>query len=244
MRIPPVILYVLYILKRSKNFLYKKKKVVQYLIGDYMYEIMFFKTLFLYFFIILVYRIMGKKEVGKLGIVDLIVSILIAELAAMSIERPNSSILVSVIPILTLVFVQVVLSFISLKNSKIRKFIDGDPTVVIKNGKIQFHRMTKLRYSLDDLMSQLREQQIKSIEEVDYAVLENNGKLSVFQQCKDYPLPLIVDGVIDQLVLKELNKDERWISRLLEKNHVALNDVFYAFYTKNKTYIIKKSELQ
>ena len=200
-----------------------------------MYGIMFFKTLFLYFFIILVYRIMGKKEVGKLGIVDLIVSILIAELAAMSIERPNSSILVSVIPIL---------SFISLKNSKIRKFIDGDPTVVIKNGKIQFHRMTKLRYSLDDLMSQLREQQIKSIEEVDYAVLENNGKLSVFQQCKDYPLPLIVDGVIDQLVLKELNKDERWISRLLEKNHVALNDVFYAFYTKNKTYIIKKSELQ
>lgn len=209
-----------------------------------MYWIMFFKTLFLYFFVIIVYRIMGKKEVGKLGIVDLIVSILIAELAAMSIESPKSSILVSVIPILTLVFIQVVLSYISLKNSKIRKLIDGDPTVIIKNGKLQFHRMSQLRYSLDDLMSQLREQQIKSIEEVDYAVLENNGKLSVFQQCKDYPLPLIVDGVVDERVLKELNKDNRWLQHLLQKNHVDLNDVFYAFYTKNKTYIIKKSELR
>ena len=205
---------------------------------------MFLKTLFLYFFIIIVYRIMGKKEVGKLGIVDLIVSILIAELAAMSIESPKSSILVSVIPILTLVFIQVVLSYISLKNSKIRKLIDGDPTVIIKNGKLQFHRMSQLRYSLDDLMSQLREQQIKSIEEVDYAVLENNGKLSVFQQCKDYPLPLIVDGVVDERVLKELNKDNRWLQHLLQKKHVDLNDVFYAFYTKNKTYIIKKSELR
>lgn len=209
-----------------------------------MYWIMFLKTLFLYFFIIIVYRIMGKKEVGKLGIVDLIVSILIAELAAMSIESPKSSILVSVIPILTLVFIQVILSYISLKNSKIRKLIDGDPTVIIKNGKLQFHRMSQLRYSLDDLMSQLREQQIKSIEEVDYAVLENNGKLSVFQQCKDYPLPLIVDGMVDERVLKELNKDNRWLQHLLQKNHVDLNDVFYAFYTKNKTYIIKKSELR
>ncbi len=209
-----------------------------------MYWIMFFKTLFLYFFVIIVYRIMGKKEVGKLGIVDLIVSILIAELAAMSIESPKSSILVSVIPILTLVFIQVILSYISLKNSKIRKLIDGDPTVIIKNGKLQFHRMSQLRYSLDDLMSQLREQQIKSIEEVDYAVLENNGKLSVFQQCKDYPLPLIVDGMVDERVLKELNKDNRWLQHLLQKNHVDLNDVFYAFYTKNKTYIIKKSELR
>ena len=209
-----------------------------------MYWIMFFKTLFLYFFVIIVYRIMGKKEVGKLGIVDLIVSILIAELAAMSIESPKSSILVSVIPILTLVFIQVILSYISLKNSKIRKLIDGDPKKKKKNGKLQFHRMSQLRYSLDDLMSQLREQQIKSIEEVDYALLENNGKLSVFQQCKDYPLPLIVDGMVDERVLKELNKDNRWLQHLLQKNHVDLNDVFYAFYTKNKTYIIKKSELR
>lgn len=211
--------------------------------GDNMYKIMVLKTTFLYLFIILAYRVMGKKEVGKLGIVDLIVSVLIAELAAISIEQTKSSILVSVVPIVTLVVIQVLLSFISLKSTHLRKFIDGDPTVIIKNGKLQFNAMSKLRYSLDDLMSQLREQQVKSIEEVDYAVLENNGKLSVFNECKDYPLPLIVDGVVDTSVLKELKKDMNWVMNILKKHQVSLEEVFYAFYTKNKTYIIKRSEL-
>ncbi len=208
-----------------------------------MYTTMVFKTTFLYFFIILAYRIMGKKEVGKLGIVDLIVSVLIAELAAMSIEETKDSILVSIVPIVTLVVIQVVLSFISLKSTHIRKFIDGDPRVIIKEGKLQFNEMSKLRYSLDDLMSQLREQQVKSIEEVDYAVLENNGKLSVFNECKDYPLPLIIDGVVDTEVLNALKKDMNWVLSILKKHQVDLEDVFYAFYTKNKTYIIKRSEL-
>lgn len=208
-----------------------------------MYTTMIFKTVFLYFFIILAYRIMGKKEVGKLGIVDLIVSVLIAELAAMSIEEGNSSILVSIVPIVTLVVIQVTLSVISLKSTRIRKIIDGDPTVIIKNGKLQFSTMSKLRYSLDDLMSQLREQQVKSIEEVDYAVLENNGKLSVFNECKDYPLPLIIDGVIDTKVLQEINKNMNWVISILKQHKVELEDVFYAFYTKNKTFIIKKSDL-
>ena len=209
-----------------------------------MYITIIFKTFFLYFLIILVYRIMGKKEVGKLGIIDLIVSILIAELAAMSIENLDSSIMLSVVPIATLVLIQVTLSFITLKSNNIRNLLDGKPVVIIKKGKLQFKNMSKIRYSLDDLLSQLREQQIKSIEEVDYAVLENNGKLSVFENCSDYPLPLIVDGSVDYAVLKELNKDEKWLIGVLDKNKINLSDVFYAFYKKNKTYIIKKSELK
>ena len=209
-----------------------------------MYITIIFKTFFLYFLIILVYRIMGKKEVGKLGIIDLIVSILIAELAAMSIENLDSSIMLSVVPIATLVLIQVTLSFITLKSNNIRNLLDGKPVVIIKKGKLQFKNMSEIRYSLDDLLSQLREQQIKSIEEVDYAVLENNGKLSVFENCSDYPLPLIVDGSVDYAVLKELNKDEKWLIGVLNKNKINLSDVFYAFYKKNKTYIIKKSELK
>ncbi len=209
-----------------------------------MYITIILKTFFLYFLIILVYRIMGKKEVGKLGIIDLIVSILIAELAAMSIENLDSSIMFSVVPIATLVLIQVTLSFITLKSNNIRNLLDGKPVVIIKKGKLQFKNMSKIRYSLDDLLSQLREQQIKSIEEVDYAVLENNGKLSVFENCSDYPLPLIVDGSVDYAVLKELNKDEKWLIGVLNKNKINLSDVFYAFYKKNKTYIIKKSELK
>lgn len=201
------------------------------------------KTLFLYFFIILVYRIMGKKEVGKLGIVDLIVSILIAELAALSIEEYDGSILVSVIPILCLVVVQIIFGYFGLKSSKLRNILDGKPAVIIKNGKLNFKEMVKLRYSLDDLVSQLREQGIMNIEDVNYAVLENNGKLSVFKEEKNYPLPLILDGQIDYSVLKEIKKNEKWLNLILEKNNIDLNNVFYAFYTKEKTFIIKKQDV-
>ena len=195
-------------------------------------------------FIVIVYRIMGKKEVGKLSIIDLIVSILIAELAAISIEETDRSIFTSIIPIVVLVVIQLVISYISLKNVKVRKIIDGNPTVIIKNGKLNFKEMSKLRYTLDDLFAQLREQGIKSIEEVNYAVLENNGKLSIFETSKDYPLPIIVDGNIDYLVLKDLKKDDKWINSILKDHNIMLNEVFYAFYTKKKTYIIKKSEVE
>ena len=161
-----------------------------------MYFSLIFKTIFMYFFIIFVYRLMGKKEVGQLSIVDLIVSILIAELIALSIGGDNKSIFISVIPILVLVGVQIFISFITLKNDKIRNIIDGKPTIIIKNGKLNFTEMSKLRYSLDDLLTQLRLQGVKSIDKVKYAVLENNGNLSVFNDNSDYPLPLILDGII------------------------------------------------
>lgn len=209
-----------------------------------MYLKIILKTFFLYFFIIFVYRIMGKKEVGKLGIVDLIVSILIAELAALSIGEFDNSIFVSVIPILCLVGVQVLLGYIGLKSEKIRNILDGKPCVIIKNGKINFKEMVKLRYSLDDLVSQLREQSIMSIEEVNYAVLENNGKLSVFKEQKEYPLPLVLDGKLDHKVLKEIKKDEKWFSSILNKNNIILENVFYAFYAKDKTFIIKKQDVE
>lgn len=222
--------------------LYKRYESIHNKLGDTML-ITIGKTLFLYFFIVLVYRIMGKKEVGQLGIMDLIVSILIAELAALSLETPDSSLTLSLVPIITLVIIQIILSFISIKSTKVRRFMDGNPKVIIKNGKLMFHEMSKLRYSLDDLISQLREQGIKSIEEVKFAVLENNGKLSVFEHGADYPMPLILDGEIDQFVLKEIKKDERWLFRLLENRNIALENVFYAFYTRNKTFIITKDEL-
>lgn len=208
-----------------------------------MYIIIAVKTFLLYFFIIIMYRIMGKKEVGELGIGDLIVTVLIAELAALSIENTETSILVSIVPIIVLVLCEMAISFISLKSESIRNFIDGKPSVIIKNGKVNFTMMTKLRYTLDDLITQLREKGIKSLEEVDYAVLENSGTLSVFQNSDAYPMPFILDGVIDYNVLKEIKKDRTWIQNFLKKEHLELEDIFYAFYTKEKTYIIKKTEV-
>ena len=206
-----------------------------------MYFNIIFKTLVLYVYIAICYRIMGKKEVGQLSIIDLIVSILIAELAAMSIEEIDRSIFVSLIPIAVLVILQISLSYIALKSNKFRKFIDGNPQVIINKGKVDFKQMQKIRYSLDDLISQLREQGIKNINDVNYAILENNGKLSVFSDDNTYPMPIIIDGTIDVDTVKNMKKDLNWVYDILNKNKIKLEDVFYAFYTKNKTFIIKKN---
>ena len=133
----------------------------------------------MYFFIIFVYRLMGKKEVGQLSIVDLIVSILIAELIALSIQEDEKSLLISVIPILVLVGVQILISYISLKNDKVRNIIDGKPTLIIKNGKLNFTEMSKLRYTLDDLLTQLRLQGVKSIDNVNVGDTTYSENISV-----------------------------------------------------------------
>ena len=208
-----------------------------------MYFKIIYKTFILYFYIVIVYRIMGKKEVGKLNIVDLIVSFLIAELAAISIEKDSASIFVSIVPIAVLVIIELIMGYLTLKNEKIRKVVEGNPTVIIKDGKLNFTEMIKLRYSLDDLIVQLRGQGIKSIEEVSYAILENDGKLSVFKNTKDYPMPIIMDGKIDYVVLKEIRKSEKWLLNILRNNNLKLEDVFYAFHTATKTFIIKKNDL-
>ena len=129
------------------------------------------RTTLFYFFILLIYRIMGKREVGQLGIIDLIVSILIAELAVLSIEELDKSIFISIIPILTLTLLQTLLAYFSLKKPKFRILLDGNPSLIIKNGKVNFKEMTKQKYNLDDLLVQLREKGFKSIEEIEYAIL-------------------------------------------------------------------------
>ena len=107
--------------------------------------------------------------------------------------------------------------------------------------------MVKQRYNLDDLLVQLREEKVKTIEEVDYAILESSGKLSVFKR-KDnkygeYPLPLILDGKVDDDVLNQIKKSTYWLERTLKDENVELEDVFYAFYRDKSLYIIKKSDL-
>lgn len=208
-----------------------------------MYLSLVLKTLFLYIFIIIGYRVMGKKELGQLSVIDLIVSILIADMAAVCIEEQEYSVFISVVPMLTLIVMQILLSYISVKSNKFRNIIDGKPTVLINRGKVNFSAMSKLRYSLDDLTTQLREQGVKSLEEVDYAILENSGTLSIFKNTKEYPLPLILDGEIDYVTLIEIKKDKKWLDKMLKNENIELKDVFYAFYTKDKTYIIKRKEL-
>ena len=201
------------------------------------YLIVLERTILFYIIITVLYRFMGKREVGQLGIVDLIVSILIAELAAISIDNRTESIFLSIIPIVALVLIQMGMAYYSLKNQKVRDAFDGTPSVMINRGKINFKEMVKQRYNIDDLLTQLREQHIKSIEEVDYAILETSGKLSVFKKKDnrfgDYPLPL-----------KQIQKTEKWLQKTLTEEKVNIEDIFYAFYQEKNIFIIKKEDLE
>ena len=210
--------------------------------------LIFVRTLFFYFLIFLVYRMMGKREVGQLGIIDLIVSILIAELAVISIENYDNNMMSSVLPILILLCLQMILAFLTLKMPKFRIFLDGNPSVIIKDGRVNYKEMTKQKYNLDDLMIQIREKGYRSIEEIEYAILENNGTLSVFPYPKEkkktsLPLPVILDSNIQKNTLKMLGKNEAWVYDLLKKKGIEIEDVFYAFYKDNNIFIIQDNDL-
>lgn len=208
----------------------------------------FFRTVLLYILITILYRFMGKREVGQLGIVDLIVSILIAELAAGSIENREESFLLTIFPIVLLVIIQVLISLLSLKCTKVRNIFDGRVSVIIKKGKIRYSEMVKQRYNMDDLLTQLREKGIRSIEEVDYALLETSGNLSVFKKDSTYlgefPMPVILDGEINKNVLIEINKSNSFIIKLLKDKKIDLKDIFYGFYHDHSLFIIKYKDLE
>ncbi len=206
------------------------------------------RTLFFYFFVTFAYRIMGKREVGQLGIVDLIVSILIAELVAISIENVDKSIMLTIAPISLLVVIEIALAYLSTKSRWFRQVFTSKPSVIINHGVINYKEMIKQRYSLDDLLVSLRQASIKSIEDVEYAFLESNGKLSIFKYNlfktdSAYPAPIIVDGVIQENTLKNIRKNKIWIKLYLRKQNINLEDIFYAFYKNGKIYTILKSNV-
>ena len=205
-----------------------------------------FRTVFFYFLVVLAYRIMGKREISQLEVIDLIVSILMAELIAISIENINDTIILAIVPIVALVLLEVLLAKLSLKNKKFNKLMSGKPSMIIVDGKIKYKELIKNRYSLDDLLLELRQKSIKSIKDVEYAVLEPNGKLSIFEYNilktkSDYPMPLIIDSEIQYETLKYLKKNKDWLIDKIHNKGILLNDVFYCFYKNGKIYIINKN---
>ncbi len=207
-----------------------------------------FRTVFFYFFIVLLYRIMGKREIGQLGIIDLIVSILIAELVAISIENTDKSLFQTIIPLSLLGVLEILLAFISIKSRTFRRLFDGKPSLIICDGKVNYKEMVRQRYSMDDLLLSLRQKSIKELNEVEYAFLEPNGKLSIFKYNlfkikTSYPMPIILDGEINQKTLEFLKKTKQWLENELQKKDLEITDIFYAFYKNNKIYLITKNEV-
>ncbi|OAB34240.1 DUF421 domain-containing protein [Paenibacillus glacialis] len=141
-----------------------------------------FRTLLMYFFIYFTIRIMGKREIGKLSLFDFVISIMIAELAVFVVEDMKEPLLDGILPMVTLVILQIVIAKISLKNRKLRLLFDGKPTVLISNGKLHRDAMKKQRYNLDDLMLQIRQKDIDNIADVEFAILETTGQLTVLSK--------------------------------------------------------------
>lgn len=205
------------------------------------YIIILCRTFIFYIMMMVFYRMMGKREVGELKIGDLIVSMLLANIIANGIDDYENNIFLTIVPVVLLVLMQIVISKVLFKYERVRKLVDGDVSVIINRGKINFSEMLKQRYNLDDLLVELRSSGIKSIEEVDYAILEVSGKLSIFQKDddKEYPLPLILDGKVDEDVLIQIGKNRDWLDNVIEKEGYVLKDIFYGFYRNNEVFLIK-----
>ena len=208
------------------------------------YVTLVYKCVIIYFVIIFAMRIMGKREVGELSVFDIVIYLVMSELLAISITEIDESILKSLVPIATLAILQIALSWISLKSKRSRDVIDGKSAILIYNGHINQDIMKKERYNIDDLMTQLHEQSIATPDEVAFAILENNGTLTVLEKnkCKvKHPGCIIADGIINHYVLKDLELDEEWLIRALRKEGVgAVEEVFICLLQKDGLYVIKK----
>ena len=201
------------------------------------------KCMMCYVIIVIALRVMGKREVGELSIFDIVIFLLMSEILAISIES-DGSIFRSLIPIATLAILQIVFSIITLKSKSIRELIDGKPVILIHDGHVFQKRMQKERYTIDDMMTQIREMQLSTPDEVAFAVLENKGTLSVVakKDCKSkHPFPIVSDGLINHSALTDLGKDEDWLKREFKREGIdEVEDVFLAMYLKNGWYILKK----
>lgn len=201
------------------------------------------KCIIVYFVIIFALRLMGKREVGELSVFDVVIYLVMSELLAISITDTHSSIFRSLVPIAVLALMQIAISWILLKSKRIRDLFDGKVVILIRDGCIDQQMMRKERYSIDDLMSQLHGKDLSSPDEVAFAILENNGTLSILpkKSCRvRYPHPLISDGVIDREVLRSIGKDREWLTQQLGKQGTTAEAVFLCLYQKDGLFVIRR----
>jgi len=204
------------------------------------------KTLFematIYFLIVIAYRLMGKRKISDLSIADFIVFLILSNIISISGQTNNESFTYIAVIIFFLVGLQFLMTYISPRMPTLKYMFDTIPSTIISKGKLNYKEMLKRRYKLDDLLIELKQRNIKNIEDIEYAFLDNSGKLSTFGYNKkdnDMPLPVILDGKVQYITLKLLHKDDKWIDKIITSENVSLNNIFYAFYKKGRLYIIK-----
>ncbi len=218
------------------------------------------RTLFLYLLIVISIRFMGKRQIGELQPTELVVTILVSNIASLPIEDTNIPILVGAIPILIVVCLEIILTACSLANKRVRGFLIGTPRMIIRDGIIDQTAMRAMRFSIDDLMEELRCQGIFDIREVLFAVVETNGKISVYQKFhsrnvtpsmmklkgnddKGIPEIVISDGKAISETLYGMGKTMQWLEKLLQKEDCQLKNVFLmTLDKKGDYYIVRKNK--
>ncbi|NKE06423.1 YetF domain-containing protein [Mesobacillus selenatarsenatis] len=217
------------------------------------YFIILFRTVFLYLLILLIFRIMGKREIGELSILDLVVYIMIAEMSSLAIENTKDPLINTLLPIGIFVIIQITLAMLSLKSKKFRDIVDGKPTIIINDGKIDEKAMRSQRYNFDDLLLQLREKDVGDIADVEYAILEPSGTLSIFQKkqgeqegqqdSSSLALPLIIDGEVQEDNLGMIDKSSSWLLEQLRKQgYEDPGEISFCSYQNGKFYIDLKDK--
>lgn len=213
--------------------------------------IILIRTIILYFIVLFVIRIMGKAELSKMDPFEMIVLFMIAELAAIPIESLDIPLLNGAAAILTLLFLQVTLSFLSTKSRKISNILNGKPSLLIDRGSINIKELKSQRITMDDLLEQLRLKNFPSPTDIDYAILEANGDLSIIPKpdsapltpadmgiqtsSKIMPLVLISDGELYRNNLKALGKEESFLKKELLKAKITdYKQVFLCFYDEKR----------
>lgn len=222
------------------------------MIWEYVY-----RTTLVYFLVLLVIRAMGKREIGQLSPFDFVVAIIIAELAAIPMELTEIPLWHSILPLLILGALEVILSYATLFSRKLRGIICGHPQVIIKNGALLKKEMKKARYNLDDLVAQMREKGIVDLNDVEFAVLETSGKLSLILKSQHRPvtpadlgistayegLPtvLVMDGDVMKDNLEQIDLDETWLQKVLSERRLTAKKVLLATLgTDGRLFINKK----
>lgn len=221
--------------------------------------IVFFRAIILYIIIIFSIRLMGKRQLGELQPSELVVTILMSNIATLPIEDINIPMIMGVVPIFTLVCLDVALSHFSLLSRGFRRIISGSPKIIITDGKIDQKQMKKLRFTIDDLMESLRSVQVFDITEVQLAIVETTGKISVYQKqslqpctpqdmginkkCKNPPQLVVDDGEVVENALSFIGLNKKWLDNILKKEKCELENVFMMTADEDKVYKLIRREL-
>ena len=223
----------------------------------------FVRTVILYFFIMAGMRLMGKRQIGELEPSELVLTMMISDLAAVPMQDFGIPLLFGLVPILTLLALSLLLSQISLRSIRFRALVCGTPTVLIREGVLQQSAMRKNRYTLDELLEELREQGFTCVEDVKYAVLENSGQLTVFPWTARQPptaeqlgldleddvtLPAVIinDGRVIRRNLTACGRDENWLRKQLSREKAASPEEIFLLTLdeQGKVFCVRKEAAQ